>query len=46
MTTRKNAKICKPKYLFLVTKYPLPQSIELTYVTHALQSPSYRIEAG
>ena len=42
MTTRSMNNIFKPKQLNIVTKHPLPQSLEPTCVTQALSMPKWR----
>lgn len=42
MTTRSMNDIYKPKKLFLVTKHPLPSSLEPTSVTEALTDSRWR----
>jgi histone deacetylase 1/2 len=42
MVTRSMNNICKPKSLFMVTKHPLPPSLEPTSVTQAFNEPHWR----
>jgi len=42
MVTRSMNNIYKPKSLFMVTKHPLPSSLEPTSVTQALTDPQWR----
>lgn len=42
MTTRAMNNIYKPKQLYMVTKHPLPESIEPPNVTQALKDPQWR----
>lgn len=42
VTTRSKSGIFKPEKVNLVTKYPLPDSVEPTCVTQALKSPEWQ----
>lgn len=42
MTTRSMNNIYKPKHMYLVTKHPLPDTLEPTCVSQALKHPQWR----
>ncbi|KAF5454886.1 hypothetical protein F2P56_024519 [Juglans regia] len=42
MTTRSMNNIHKPKHMYVVTKHPLPETLEPTCVTQALMHPQWR----